>query len=406
MLAVDLSKMTPPIPHDEKTPSGTGFRWFGLDVLRGLIVALMALDHASFFIARMHSREFWGTALPHYDTALPFLMRLASHMCAPGFFFLMGASMALMTAARLRSGWSRAQLTRHFMIRGALLIALQVWVVNPAWGLAFVYGVPGSFTSRGGALPGGGEGIAIYFGVLFALGAAMMVWSAALRWRWHWQLALSLAAILVTQWATPGPQALETLYPEWIRLLLIPGRTGHVTVFYPVLPWLGVAGLGILFGRWLEHPSAQGAAFLRIGQIGGLLLVFFLLMRSLGGAGNFHPPAPGWIGFFNVTKYPPSVVFLMMTLGMNGVLLFGLGSQATGRERLLKPLLVYGRSPLFFYLTHLYLYGFMGWLVPAGVSEVTMLVFWIAGLVVLYPLCQIYYRFKQSRPITSLWRYF
>ena len=86
--------------HDEKTPSGTGFRWFGLDVLRGLIVALMALDHASFFIARMHSREFWGTALPHYDTILPFLMRLASHMCAPGFFFLMGAGMSLFSASR------------------------------------------------------------------------------------------------------------------------------------------------------------------------------------------------------------------------------------------------------------------------------------------------------------------
>ena len=65
-------------------------RMHSLDALRGIIMILMALDHASFFIARMHSREFWGTSLPDYATVLPFFMRLASHICAPGFFFLMG----------------------------------------------------------------------------------------------------------------------------------------------------------------------------------------------------------------------------------------------------------------------------------------------------------------------------
>ena len=84
-------------------PRGAGqssLRLVSLDTLRGLVMTLMALDHASFFIARMHSREFWGTALPDYASALPFLLRLASHLCAPGFFFLMGVGMALMASAR------------------------------------------------------------------------------------------------------------------------------------------------------------------------------------------------------------------------------------------------------------------------------------------------------------------
>lgn len=177
-------------------------------------------------------------------------MRLVSHLCAPGFFFLMGVGMALMATARCRDGWSQGRLTRFFLVRGALLIGLQLLVENPAWGLAFVHGVPGSFVSRGGPLPGGGEGFAVYFGVLFALGGVMMVLAPTLRWHWRFHLALALGAVFLTQWVTPGPEASHRLYTEGLRLLMIPGRTGQVVVFYPVLAWLGVAGLGVLFGQW------------------------------------------------------------------------------------------------------------------------------------------------------------
>ena len=85
-----------------------------LDQLRGTIMVLMALDHASYFIARMHSREFWGTALPDYADALPFVLRAATHICAPGFFLLMGAGMAMLSEARRASGWTPARLSRFF----------------------------------------------------------------------------------------------------------------------------------------------------------------------------------------------------------------------------------------------------------------------------------------------------
>jgi len=381
-------------------------RMASLDALRGIIMILMALDHASFFIARMHSREFWGTPLPDYASVLPFIMRLASHICAPGFFFLMGVGMALMARARLNGGWPHRKLTRFFAVRGILLMTLQLLVENPAWGLAFVFGAPGSFISRGGPLPGSGEGLAVYFGVLFALGAAMLVWAFLMQLRWQLQLAFALSAILFTQWVIPGSDAASSLYHAFVRLLVIPGRTGHVVVFYPVIPWLGVTGLGVLLGRWLAETSNGNPPLTWAGWCGALGLVVFVLIRSIGGPGNLHPPAPGWIGFFNLTKYPPSVAFICLTMGVNCLLLWALSMKGVVQGALFKTMAVYGRAPLFFYVVHLYLYGIMGWLAPAGVAPAPMMLFWLAGLVLLYPLCKRYDYYKRRSSIASPWRYF
>ena len=383
-------------PSPYAAPSG---RIPALDNLRGTIMVLMALDHASYFIARVHSREFWGTALPYYADALPFILRAATHICAPGFFLLMGAGMAMLAEARRASGWSPARLSRFFLLRGLVLIGAQLLIENPAWGLAFVRGVPGSFVSRGGPIPGSGEGLAVYLGVLFALGAAMLFWSLAGRLPSAAVAGLSLAALLATQWTTPGPGAVDVEFPAWMRMLQVPGRSGIIVVFYPVIPWLGITGLGILLGRWSRAIPKDLSGRALAG--GGVLLAGFVIVRGIGGFGNFHPPQAGWIGFLNVTKYPPSLTFLLLTLGVNALLL-GLLAR-WGRQRLAW-LVVFGRSPFFFYVLHLYLYGLMGWMVPAGVSQVMMLFFWLAGLVLLFPLCRRYGRFKTAKPVTSIWR--
>ncbi len=370
-----------------------------LDELRGTIMVLMALDHASYFIARMHSREFWGTSLPDYADALPFVLRVATHICAPGFFVLMGAGMAMLAESRRSAGWPPARLRRFFMLRGMILVAAQVLIENPAWGLAFVRGVPGTFVGRGGPIPGSGEGLAIYLGVLFALGAAMLIWSLAIRLPAAAVAGISLTALMATAWSTPGPAAFGVDYPAWVRMLQIPGRSGFIMVFYPVIPWLGITGLGILLGRRaIRRPDdLSGKALVAAG----ILLAGFVILRGIGGFGNFHPPQVGWIGFLNVTKYPPSLTFVLLTLSVNALLL-GLLSRWGGQG--LVWLAVFGRSPFFFYVLHLYLYGLMGWIVPAGVSQVAMLGFWLAGLVLLFPLCRWYGRFKAGRPAASLWR--
>src|SRR6187402_1278160 len=104
---------SPPPPQQTEPPSRN--RVAAIDALRGLIMVVMALDHANYFVAKSHvGNEFWFIPAPFYPTALDFLTRAVTHLAAPGFFFLMGAGMALFAASRKRAGWSNASITRHF----------------------------------------------------------------------------------------------------------------------------------------------------------------------------------------------------------------------------------------------------------------------------------------------------
>ena len=162
-------------------------RYLALDGLRGLIVVLMALDHANYFVAQHHSTgEHWGGAFPAYGDAADFLTRLVTHPAAPGFSFLMGAGMALFAASRRSRGWSERAIVTHFLIRGLVLIGLQLTIVNLAW------------KSGPPAFPD------IYQGVLIALGGGMILASALLRSSrspreplWGYSLCLASYAAMV-----------------------------------------------------------------------------------------------------------------------------------------------------------------------------------------------------------------
>ena len=135
-------------------------RLLAVDALRGLIIVVMALDHANHFVAQKHpSGEQWGGSFPIYGDTITFLTRFVTHLAAPGFFFLMGVGMLLFAKSRRRQGWSRWIVIRHFMVRGALLILLQFFVINRAWELS----------------PGGWQ-LDTYVGVLFALGGTNDPW--------------------------------------------------------------------------------------------------------------------------------------------------------------------------------------------------------------------------------------
>jgi uncharacterized membrane protein len=377
-------------------------RLISLDALRGLIMVLMALDHASIFIAKTHSHEFWGTALPRYDSAVPFLFRAVTHLCAPGFFLLMGAGMAFFVAGRIRKGWENWRIAWFFLVRGFLLIGFQQLLENPAWDLGSLGTAAGAFTSRGGPIPGGGAPVRHYLGVLYGLGGTMVVWGLLFRLPSWAVVAVSLAAIGVTQTVVSGFAEPRALYPPILRMLLIPGHTGEWMVFYPTIPWMGITGLGMVLGRRLDgHPA--GAAW-GIWIAGAGSLVLFVIVRLLDGFGNFHRAEPGWIGLFNLTKYPPDLAFLLPTTGID-LLLLGAWMRLENRGLPAgRALVVFGRSPLFFYITHLYIYALMGWAFPYGMGLPQMLPFWFAGLLILYPLSLWYGRFKQTRPAGSLWR--
>jgi len=378
--------MTDIVPSSSHKPP----RLLPLDALRGLIMVLMALDHANLLIAQQHSPgEYWGGPFPAYDSALAFLTRVVTHLCALGFFFLMGAGMMLFATFRREQGWSKWAIARHFFLRGGLLIALQLLVVNRIWELS-----------------PGGWGLEIYIGVLFALGGAMILGSSLVWLTPQFLLPLAAVPILGTELLTPDPGQWNQAFEPLARLLLIPGGNRQLWVNYPVLPWLGLVIFGMAFGHWLvDNP---GKAFKRALGLGAVFILAFAALRILDGFGNIRPRAGDtWIDFFNVVKYPPSITFTLLTMGVNLTML-GLLARAGGKpQQLLQPLAVFGRTPLFFYLAHLFLYvGHGRWLTPGGTSIPQMVPCWLLSLLALYPLCLGYGRLKLRQSTNSILRFF
>lgn len=371
-------------------------RSLAVDRLRGLIIALMALDHASaMLIDRPRIGEFWGAAFPSYESALPFVVRALTHLCAPGFFLLMGVSMALSAAADARrGGGDGSELRRRLIKRGLLLVVVQHFIVNPGW---LVGDIPAS------PVPGDGGDFFLYFGVLYGLGAAMVVVAPLLRASTALLLVLAAAAIasssLMVPEATRGGESFSAL----LHLLWIPGQSGPMMVRYPLFPWVGVTLLGVILGRALSRdPTATRRL---AAPLGAAAIVAFLGLRAAD-LGDAHRWAHGsWIDFFNLTKYPPSPDFLLWNLGLD-LLLLALLARVPGERG---PLVTFGQAALFFYVVHLYLYGLMGRAFDAllpGAGHGEMLAGWLVGLALMLPLCAAYGRFKRGRPPTSLWRFF
>jgi len=365
-------------------------RLFPLDALRGLIIVFMALDHANQFIAQQHSPgEYWGGKFPVYYDALTFLTRLVTHPVAPGFSFLMGVGMALFANSRRKRGWSEWAIIWHFLIRGGLLIALQLLVVNHAWELS----------------PGGWK-LETYIGVLFALGGTMILGSLLLRLKPQALLALTVVLVLGAELLTPNPKQWNQMFSLPIRLLLVPGGDLALWVNYSVLPWLELVTFGMLFGHWLLNDSRK--AFSRALQLGGAFLLAFLVIRYLDGFGNIRSRMGNtWIDFLNVVKYPPSITFNLLTMGIN-LIIMGLFARAGEKlRRFFQALVVFGRVPLLFYVTHLFLYaGLALLLTPNGTSIPVMYPFWLLGLLILFPLCLLYGRLKHHQPANSILRFF
>jgi len=373
-------------------------RLLSLDALRGFVIVLMAVDHANYFVARMHPNgEFWGIPLPQYDSILAFLTRFVTQLCAPGFFFLMGIGMVLFARSRRKQGWSEARISRHFTFRGILLVLLQFFIVSPAWLLG-----PSTELHP----PGGGGQIWFHFGVLYGLGMTMILGGFLLRLKPALIFGISTATIFLTQWFIPDPSQTERLFSPLLRMILIPGQTGPMQVLYPFFPWLACVGFGLIFGNWLVLD--ERLAYWKALILGILSLVLFIMVRVAGGFGNIHPPESlGWMDLLHVTKYPPSVAFLLLTLGIVLVCLFLLSCMDKGLKIWGNPLVVFGRSALVFYILHLYVFGIVGlFFAPEGTGIPLMYIFWLCGLVLLYPFCLWYGEFKSRKDQDSLWRFF
>ncbi|GAB2779542.1 putative membrane protein [Hymenobacter luteus] len=320
-------------------PAGAAPRVQGIDVVRGLVMVVMALDHV---------RELWSpTAFRPEDvtqtTGLLFFTRWITHFCAPTFVFLSGASIWLQQQKR----GSRAATSRFLLKRGLWLVLTELLIIG--FLLQWSYNV-------------------LLLEVIWVIGVGMLL-LAGLLWLPRPVLAVLAGAILLGHDALPFLQPVTPANVGWALLhntpFVIPfGGLPSVVVAYSVGPWLGVMLAGYVVGPWFTRPLAERARLLRWAGAG--LLVFFVLLRAGNWYGDPSPWSPqprGWeytaLSFLNVSKYPPSLLFVSLTLG---VMLLLLGQLETVHNRLTRWLRTYGQVPFFYFLLHLALISSGAWL--------------------------------------------
>jgi uncharacterized membrane protein len=318
-------------------------RLVSLDILRGLVMVLMALDHTRDFVSYL---RFAPEDMAHTCAAL-FFTRFITHYCAPVFAFLAGAGAFLST----RQGKTIPQVSRFLFMRGLWLVILEFTVIDFAWGF-----VPWA-----------------HAGVIWILGWSMVAMALIVRLPVRWIAVLGLGMIATHNLLDRiNPPSFGRFYWLWI-FLHSPGRIPltpdiSFSVKYALIPWVGVMAVGFAFGTVLLRPDRR-KWILTLG-IGATML--FFLLRGLNAYGNgvaglpfgYLRSAGPWtvqptlaltvISFFNVLKYPPSLDYLLVTLGPSLILLGSLDRAGAGRG-LSRILMVFGRVPLFYYVLHLYL---------------------------------------------------
>ncbi|WP_330214677.1 DUF1624 domain-containing protein [Pseudomonas sp. AM8] len=312
-------------------------RLLSIDALRGLVILFMLLDHVreTFLLHRQVSDPM---SIDSTEPAL-FISRTLAHLCAPVFVLLTGLS-AFLYGQKYQG---RRDVSAFLFKRGLFLVVLEFTLVNFAW----TFQLPPSV---------------IYLQVIWAIGISMLA-LAALVWLPR-PLLIVLALVIIG-----GHNLLDGLHFDPGSALHIPWTILHerswidvsdtlrLRTTYPVLPWIGVIALGYGLGPWFANATrpAVRQRYLLLGGLGALL--GFVLLRGLNGYGEkpwqaYDSGVQTLMSFFNVTKYPPSLLFLALTLGIGLLLL--LAFERAGHRRWIGVLAVFGSVPMFFYLLHLY----------------------------------------------------
>jgi uncharacterized membrane protein len=350
----------------------------------------MALDHANYLIAQQHTTgEYWGGPAPVYETPLHFLTRFVTHLSAPGFFFLMGIGMVLFLDSRHRKGWGEKEIKIHFLLRGLILMQFQL-IIN----LSQVWSVGGSPAPHW------------YGGVLYALGAGMILCIPAMELK---PAALALGSglfFIILEILTPDPVMWGRNFDNLAGILLVySGGQRDLWINYPVLAWVEVILFGMLFGKIMLLDKTK--AYRTSGWIGLAFLAGFIGLRMLNGFGNIRPQLAGsWTDYLSIVKYPPSMTFIFITMGINLLLLWSFSKMECVNLKEWHPLLVFGRVPLFSYLGHLGIYFVLGKLLaPAGSSLGVMYLLWLAGLGILYFPARWFGRYKSQQSSRSWVRF-
>lgn len=312
-------------------------RLLSIDALRGLVILFMLLDHVreTFLLHRQVSDPM---SIDSTEPAL-FFSRTLAHLCAPVFVLLTGLS-AWLYGQKYQG---RRDVSAFLFKRGLFLVVLEFTLVNFAW----TFQLPPSV---------------FYMQVIWAIGISMIALAALVWLPRAWLIGLALVIIA-------GHNLLDGLHVAAGSMLHVPWTILHernwievsenlrLRTTYPVLPWIGVIALGYGHGPWFADATlpAVRQRYLRVAGVGAL--VGFGLLRALNGYGEqpwqvYDSSVLTLMSFFNITKYPPSLLFLALTLGIGLLLL--LAFERAGHKRWIGVLAVFGAAPMFFYLLHLY----------------------------------------------------
>lgn len=391
-----------------------------VDLLRGLVMVIMLLDHTRDFV---HS-EVWKYDPTDMSRTYPalFFTRWMTHYCAPIFVFLAGTG----SYFQLARGKSKPALSKFLVTRGLWLILLEFTVVRFAAFWEF------NITQFLGVAQ-----------VIWVLGVSMIVLAALIHLPLKVVAWFGIAMILVhnafdgvtvAQWQGPGTPVPDALGQLWIVLhqsAAFPpfGFPGPVIfILYPLIPWIGVMAAGYAFGRIYDWPEEQRRTWLlRWGAAVAIGFVLLRLSNLYGNPGDWSAQksaAMTVVSFFNVQKYPPSLLFLMMTLGP-AMIALSLWDRfnAPGNENrnpFSRLLITYGKVPLFFYLLQWPTAHGAGLLLAFVTGKNTSMFFatpgpgnpvppdagftlpvvyatWIVGVLLLYPICRWYAGVKARR---------
>ena len=378
-----------------------------LDLLKGFVMVIMALDH---------TRDYFHFASFLYDPADPektnivlFFTRWITHYCAPAFSFLAGISAFL--AGRKKS---KKELSRFLFTRGLWLVIIEFTIVYFGWSFNIQF-------SSFGML------------VIWSLGISMIFLAAIIHLPMRVILVLSLVIIF-------GHNLLDKVNVEKNLLWSIIHERGQfdlngikLRVTYPIIPWIGVMSLGYFFGTFYNTSYTAKRRRKLFTIIGFSVIVLFFVVRYINQYGNIssweeHSTAIRTVfSFLDPLKYPPSLSYLLMTLGP--VILF-LGYSENLKGWLVRFFSIYGKVPFFFYILHIYFIhlgalllarftGF-GWrvmildnfvstekkLVGYGVNLAIVYLVWISIVLLLYPLCKKFSDYKLKHKEKAWLSYF
>jgi uncharacterized membrane protein len=373
-----------------------GYRLSSIDMLRGLVIVIMALDHTRDFFSISMSIDPMGDP----NVGLPLaLTRWITHFCAPVFVFLAGTSAGLMVARK-----PAADLAWFLFTRGAWLIFIEIFVIS-----TFITFAPGGLEQLGGRT-------LAFMQVIWAIGGSMVL-LAGLQFLGRKVCLVFGAAIVLghnlldNHWPA-GQGMLDTAPPLWSALhapMSAVAGPFHFLFIYPLLPWLGVLLLGFGTSSLFEREAADRNRALLMWGAG--ITAMFIVLRFLDGYGEpnhwqaHERGAATLIDFLNTTKYPPSLLFLAMTLGPAAIFC----AFADRMRGFFKDMFVmFGRVPFAFYVAHFFLLHAFSVLLglvqgfratqlmtfppfyPSGygVSLPAVYAVWVLVVALLYPFCR------------------